>query len=271
MNYPGLATLNTPRRIAVGITAIVALLLLLWLRLAHIRLSFQNPWADRPIAEVVIDRDIFFEIISDQPSTADSDPTAALNESTETNQSNPAPESGPDLSNSGATPEPPAPVTSNQPAPVKTQATQPAPAAPTREEIEAEEARRKANETVNAAFARTPGNENTAANGNAAGNTGSPDGTGSYHGVGTGSVGGGWFMPDYAKVPSTITGSIRVMVKIDSQGNVTSLSFLGGDPPAATDKALRAAVEAEIRSRRFIRGSSEAPDLSSAYITYRFR
>ncbi len=68
-----------------------------------------------------------------------------------------------------------------------------------------------------------------------------------------------------------MTGSIKMMVRIDRTGKVTSVSFQGGDAPAATDSRLRAAVESEVRSRRFTRSDSNAPDQATAYITYRFK
>lgn len=259
---------------ALALTVLAAIILFLWLRLAHVYLSaYDHIWPERQLAEVVIDNEMFFDVVGDVvvPDNADGEPAPAETPVAENNQSVPAPESGTDMTSQGEPAEPPQTVTSRQPAPVKAPETPPAKTGPTKEEIEAAEARRKANETVNSAFSHTSGDDNTANQGENAGDSGSPAGTGSFHGSGTGSVGGGWFMPEYAKVPSTITGSIRVMVKINSEGAVTSVNFLGGDPPASTDKALRAAVEAEVRSKKFTRGVSPAPEQSTAYITYRFR
>lgn len=90
-------------------------------------------------------------------------------------------------------------------------------------------------------------------------------------GTGIGSVSGGWIMPEYAKVPSTVTGSIRFRVNIDHKGQVNSIKFAGGDNPAASDPRLRQAVESEIRSRQFTRGNSPAPEDATAFITFRFR
>ena len=79
-------------------------------------------------------------------------------------------------------------------------------------------------------------------------------------------------MPRYNEVPTTVTGSIELMVKIDRSGKVTSVSFLGGDAPAATNASVRSACEREVRSRRFSRPDPDnAPEESTAYITYRFR
>lgn len=78
-------------------------------------------------------------------------------------------------------------------------------------------------------------------------------------------------IPAYGKVPSTVTGSVKMMLKIDRTGRVTSVTFQGGDAPAATDPAVRRAVEAEVRARRFTRADDNAPEESTAYVTYTFR
>jgi hypothetical protein len=62
-----------------------------------------------------------------------------------------------------------------------------------------------------------------------------------------------------------------MMVKIDRNGKVKSVSFQGGDAPAATNPKVRAACEREVRSRNFTRSDNDAPEESTAYITYRFR
>lgn len=78
-------------------------------------------------------------------------------------------------------------------------------------------------------------------------------------------------MPSYNSVPSTVTGSVVMMVKIDRNGRVKSVTFRGGDAPAATSPEVRAACEREVRSRIFTRSDDNAPEESTAYITYRFR
>ena len=61
------------------------------------------------------------------------------------------------------------------------------------------------------------------------------------------------------------------MRKSARNGRVTSGSYQGGDAPAATDPAVRRAVEAEVRARRFTRADDNAPEESTAYITYTFK
>lgn len=271
--------MNRTRAISLGITAVIAVLLFLWLRFAHITFSERiHEWPPRHDGEVVIvDDEQFFDVIRDVPvpHKALDNPSPVHNDVRASNQSDPAPASGTHMRNSGRPADAPSAVTSPNPSPVQAQTQEPAPAGPSVEELNAqreEEARRKANAAMNSAFNKANGSNNTANTGKEPGDSGSPKGSASgINGTGTGSVGGGWFLPAYAKVPATVTGSIKLMVKIDQSGKVVSVTFQGGDAPAATDANLRQAVEAEVRSRRFTRGNSPAPETATAYITYRFR
>ena len=264
--------------IALGLTALIGGLVVLWLLLAHIHLSDKIPeWPPLHENDVALVEDQFFDVIEDIPmpyESADA-PSPVHDDVAENNASVPAPKSGSDMRDNGPAGDAPVAATSPRPSPVKEKTQPPKPVGPSQEELDAkreEEARRKANEAMNSAFNRSTGKDNTANQGKNPGDSGSPGGSATgINGTGTGSVGGGWVMPSYAKVPATVTGTIKYMVKIDGKGNVVSVTFQGGDAPAATDSRLRAAVEKEIRSRRFTRGSSPAPDESTAYITYRFR
>lgn len=264
------------RNISIVLTILIAAIVFLWLRFAYIHLSERiREWPPRHDGEVTLVEDEFFDVITDIPVNlrGDDAPSQVFNEQPASNLSTPAPESGHETVDRGPAAEAPSIVTSKQPSPLKTPATEPKKNGPSAEELkqQEEEARRKANSAMNSAFNRTKGENNTANNGKTPGNSGSPSGKASgINGTGSGTVGGGWFMPTYAKVPASITGSIRLMVKIDKAGNVMSVTFIGGDAPAATDPALRRAVESEVRSRRFTRGNSPAPDQATAYITYRF-
>ena len=266
--------MNRPRAIALALTAIIAAAIFVWLWFARVFISMAPPqWPPVKEAQVTVEEN-FFDVIEEPalPLPSADDPAQAINDLEANNLSTPAPASGSDLKDAGKAGEPSVPVTSPNPSPIKQKVEPAAPAGPSKEELEQDEARRKANAAVNSAFSHASGADNTLNQGTKEGNSGSPEGSSNgINGIGSGSVGGGWFIPNYSKVPSTVTGSIRVMVKIDSQGNVTSLTFIGGDAPAATNQAIRAAVEREIRSRRFTRGSSPAPSEATAYITYRFR
>ncbi len=204
------------------------------------------------------------------------DPTPAQTETPVDNLAEAAPQTGMEVVDQGTPGEAPEPVTQSAPSPVKVQKQpQPKPQGPSAEELkrqkEEQEARRKATNLAQSAF-RNAGKNNTDNNGKTPGDAGRPNGTqSSVNGRGTGNVGGGWIMPRYNDVPSTVTGSVVMMVKIDRNGKVKSVSFQGGDAPAATDPKVRAACEREVRSRNFSRNDNDAPEESTAYITYRFR
>ena len=271
--------MNRPRAIALALTALIAIGVLLLLRFTTLVLDpYTQGWPPRHDGEIAMADEQFFDVVEDipQPAPSPEEAAPAVNPVKESNQSDPAPQSGHDMRDRGAAGDAPATVTSAKPSPVKAEKKQqPKPTGPSKEEIEkqkAEEARRKANAATASAFQKSTGKNNTANSGKTEGNSGSPAGASqSVNGTGTGTVGGGWRLPASAKVPATVTGSIKMMVRIDRTGKVTSVSFQGGDAPAATDSRLRAAVEAEVRSRRFTRSDSNAPDQATAYITYRFK
>lgn len=270
------------RYIALVSTAIIALLIVVLL--ATLSVSVEVPtheWPPRHDGEVAMamPEEQYFEVVEETPPTRPSKEDAApvKNPVKERHNSTPKPESGHDMVDRGKAGDAPSTVTSKRPSDVKQQKKeQPREVGPSKEELErqkAEEARRKANSATASAFQRSQGKNNTQATGRGEGDSGSPAGTSqSVSGTGTGTVSGGWGMPRYAKVPSNVTGSIKVMVRIDREGRVKSVAFQGGDAPAATDARLRRAVEAEVRSRRFTRNNADdAPDQATAYITYRFK
>lgn len=272
--------MNRPRAIALCATLLIAVATVLLLRFSTLTIdATPRRWPPVHDGEIALaDDEQFFDVIEDIPEPVPSAAEAApaVNPVKENRKSDPAPQSGHDMRDRGAAGNAPVHTTSTRPSPVKAEKKeQVKPAGPTKEELErraAEEARRRANAATASAFQKSAGKNNTANSGKTEGNSGSPAGKSqSVHGTGTGTVGGGWRLPAYAKVPATVTGSIKMMVRIDRQGKVTSVSFQGGDAPAATDSRLRAAVEAEVRSRRFTRTDSNAPDQATAYITYRFK
>ena len=106
----------------------------------------------------------------------------------------------------------------------------------------------------------------------APGNAGSPQGSDTpVNGNGAGTVGGGWIMPRYSKVPSQETGSIRLKATIDASGTVTKVIQTGGKTPASANRALVEACMAEVRQRRYTRTDSTPPPSATAIITYTFK
>lgn len=274
---------NRPRLIALAATAIIALLIIVLLGSLSVSVeTIEREWPPRHNNEVALapeEEEQFFEVIKEKPQPAPVKEQAApaKNTSNEKHKADPMPESGHSTVDKGKAGDAPKTVTTKRQSEVKQKVKeQPKQTGPSKEEIEAqkrEEARRKANTATASAFQRSNGKNNSQAEGRTEGNNGSPTGKSqSVSGTGTGTVNGGWSMPPFAKVPATVTGSIKLMVKINSDGKVISVSFQGGDAPAATDTRLRRAVEQEVRSRRFTRhNTADAPDQATAYITYKFK
>lgn len=269
--------MNRTRLYSAIVTLCMCVLILLWLVSAHVSMRVSDSeWPPKHTSEITMEE--YAEII-DLPRTpapaADIPAPAPLPEEAHA-AAEPTPESGHDVSDAGQPAEAPATVTSRQPSPVKAKPKEPKKTGPSAEELrkkkEEEEARRRATANTQNAFRNADGKNNTASPGRTPGNAGAPsDKASALNGRGTGSAGGGWMIPAYGKVPSTVTGSVKMMLKIDRTGRVTSVTFQGGDAPAATDPAVRRAVEAEVRARRFTRADDNAPEESTAYVTYTFR
>jgi outer membrane biosynthesis protein TonB len=275
--------MNRDKIYALIFTVIVAALILVWLFSSTIGLpTTQKEWPPKHDSEITLTEEEFVEVIELPQSkhASTNDMAAAETPVPQVNQSEPQPETGMDLVDKGPVGEAPKPVTTTKPSPVKVEVKKEEKKAttgattqqPKQEKNETEEVRRKATADTKNAFKNAMGKNNTTSTGKTQGDSGKTNGTSSaVNGSGTGSVGGGWVMPRYAKVPSTSTGSLKLEVKIDRTGKVTSVRFVGGDAPAATDSSVRAACEREVRSKRYTRGDDNAPDESTAYITYTFK
>ena len=270
---------DRPRIYSTVATALIVGAIIIWMMLDTITLDISDrTWPPRHDSEIVIDEEYAELLDLPMPKTPKiSDPSPAFNETPADNKADAAPETGMETVDQGEPADAPQPVVQDKPSPVKIEKKEkPVKQGPSAEEIkkqkEEEAARRKATNQTQNAF-RNAGTNNTNNKGKTEGNAGRPDGhETSVNGRGTGRVGGGWSMPRYNEVPRTVTGSIELMVKIDRSGKVTSVSFLGGDAPAATNASVRSACEREVRSRRFSRPDPDnAPEESTAYITYRFR
>lgn len=269
---------GNPRIYSAVTTVLIAAIVVLWMVSDSVSLSGKDKkWPPKHDSEIVID-DEYAEIIDlPMPKTPRlTDPMAAKNDEPADNNAEAAPETGMETVDKGEPGEAPEPVVQSKPSTVKVEKKKKEkPQGPSAEELkkqkEEQEARRKATRQTQNAF-RNSGKENTTNAGKNTGDAGKPTGSESaVNGRGTGRVGGGWAMPRYNTVPSTVTGSVEMMVKIDRNGKVKSVSFQGGDAPAATNPAVRAACEREVRSRTFTRSDDNAPEESTAYITYRFR
>ena len=264
--------MNRSRLIAAIVTAAIAiilLVLLLWCRLVFDPSTLRQP--PRPMTELVEVDEEFVELL-DQ-ATVPSDPAPAYAEAPTVNESHAAEASGSDLVDAGAVGAPEPDVTTERPAPLhRKKKEKPAKTGPSKQELE-EEARRRARKGVSDAFASAPeAQDNTDKHGRESGDSGKPEGQSSaLDGTGTGSVGGGWIMPRYAKVNSTVTGRIELRAVVGKDGHVVSVEQTGGKAPAAANSALVKRCIAEVRSRRFTRNDTDAPDQAIARIVYTFK
>ena len=245
------------------------------------KLSFQamlpdlNPRSEIELAQEFVEFEELPPVVAGQ---AKLDPATATIPEPSDAPSKPAPESGTDTRDAGPKGAPATPVHAKTEQPMKVDTRQkPKKQGPEVDKKKAEEEaiKRQANNQVQNAFAGAQGKHNTDHGRGDEANAGRPDGTahqGSVRGRGTGSVGGGWRIPQYAPVPSSVTGSVKMTVKIDREGRVTSVTLTGGNPPAATNSAVCQACVAEVKSRRFTRpNADDAPETATAYITYRFK
>lgn len=225
----------------------------------------------RPMTEVVEQDDEFVEFFEQPVPKGPSSQAYAPVERTA--EAHGADATGTDLADAGEMAPAMPDVVSEQPAPIqKPKKEKPQKTGPTQQELEAE-ARRKARKGIADAFRTKPeANDNTNANGTTPGDAGKPDATTSaVDGTGTGSVGGGWIMPKYAKVKTGQTGRIDLLAVIDASGQVIKIEQTGGKAPAGADPALVAKCIAEVRRHTFTRSDNNAPPSATARISYIFR
>ncbi len=231
--------------------------------------------------DIVLVAEEFIDVV-DMPAAPDMDGQHdSRAQADEQLESQPTPISGTDVDDQGNAGDPPPVTTAKQESSVKQKKPKaeekPKPNGPAvdKKKKEEEAIKRKAENEVANAFNKSQGKHNNSAGAADKGNNGVSDGKapqGTLTGHGTGKAGGGWAIPKYGSVRSTVTGSVKMVVTIDRTGAVTSLRFDGGDPPAATNAAARNACAAEVRARRFTRSNpDDAPESATAYITYTFK
>ncbi|MCM1033223.1 MAG: hypothetical protein NC405_05640 [Odoribacter sp.] len=270
--------MNKPRIIAVASTTLIAIAAVILMLVTHlsVQLSGQE-WPPKRQNEVaLVEEENIFDILPAPRAVnrAYEESSPAHNEVPADNLSTPEPTTGMDIRDNGTPADPPPPVTSAQPSPVKKHMTeQPQKTGPSQKELQQRaEATRRATSATENAFKNARGNNNVANQGNTQGNSGSPAGTNrSYHGTGSGNATGGWKVPRYQRIPATTTGEIKVKVSINPDGSPGEITFLTGKAPAGTDPTLRQAVAQEIKQRRFTRGDGTTGDRATAVITYIFK
>lgn len=269
--------MNRDRLYAILATALSAAIIIAILLLCAISFDKSTlPVPPRPTTDLLVEEE-FAELYTPRSRELPAETASpAYNPTPENNRATPAPATGSDTYDSGQAGEPAPVKTSTRPSPAQVKTEEPAkkPVGPAEnaEKKKEEEAKRKATADLKNAFANTKGKNNTQNQGKTEGNAGKPSGSANtqQNGHGTGRVNGGWRMPSYAKVPSTVTGTIELKATIDSHGKVTAVEVIGGQAPAATNAALAEACKAEVRRRTFTRSDNNAPESATAYITYRF-
>ena len=253
--------------IATALTALLIVVLLLLCRLSFDRATLPVP--PRPVTELLVDEE--FVDLLETPLHAPSDPSAAYAPEAVEAESQASAAAGNDLRDAGAAAPTNTDVAATAPSPVQRQQRPPQPTGPSQEEIEREEARRRARQGMADAFNPAPGTDNTGNSGTSPGNSGNPSGTVSdNNGSGSGTVGGGWIMPSYRRVPSPDTGSIIIEAIVNREGRATEVYQIGGKSPAAANTALVDRCIAEVKSRRFTRNDNNAPERAVATITYKY-
>lgn len=274
----GITSENRARFWAAIGTAIIMGLSLLLLMVTHLSVSTTHLAKADNEAAITLDEE-FIEVMPmpAAPQMTGKEPARATAD--EQMQSQPTPESGIDIKNQGKAGEATKINTVKEESPMKVQEkkTEPQKQGATVDNKKKEEdaIKRKADNEVTNAFSKSEGKHNNAKGNTDQGNYGVKTGnapSGTLTGRGTGTAGGGWGLPAYGAVTSTVTGSVKMAVTIDRNGNVVGLTFEGGEAPAATNTAVRNACAAEVRSRKFTRSNPDtAPETSRAYITYTFR
>lgn len=254
-----------------GTAVIAALAMLLFLTVKLTKAPAEPP--QEVMGSIALAED-FIEVLDQMPAPNMAGNEAAPAHADQVAEAQPAPSVGTHPADAGTPGAPPPTVASDKPSPHQTQP-QPEKTGPTREQLQQERDQREAKSEVENAFDNAPGRHNTV-NGSAdLANSGTPSSStsqGSFTGQGTGNAGGGWGLPAYSPVKSTVTGTVQLKVTIDSEGRPAKVEIIGGTPGASTNSAARQACVAEVKRRTFVRVSSApAPESAIAVITYSFK
>jgi hypothetical protein len=269
--------MNRERLYALLATLIASAIVIAALMLCAIRFDRTTLPVPPRLTTGIVQEEEFAELYTPAPQELRAETASpTLNPIAENNDATPAPQTGTDTENTGDAGEAITPKSSSRPSPLKQKTDEPKKKGPgpaqDADKKKQDEAKRKASADLKNAFANTKGNNNTRNQGKNKGNAGSHSGASDseQHGRGSGRVNGGWKMPAYAKVPSTVTGTIEIKATINREGKVTAVEVIGGQAPAATNTALTNACKDEVRRRIFTRSDKNPPETATAYITYKF-
>lgn len=268
-----LTTSNKARIYAAAGTIIVALLVGVALWFGRLSVNERERLAEDK-GEIVLVEEEFIDIMEMPAAPNLRGEEQATAHADEMNLSQPTPASGTDMANAGTPGDAPNLVKTDAESPVQ-EAEKPKKTGPSAEELQKQQEERQAQNEVTNAFSQAQGQHNTLNGNKDNGNAGKPTSTseqGSFTGRGEGKAGGGWAIPTYGSVKSTVTGSIQMKLTINREGKVTNVAIIGGEAPALSNQAARNACVIEVKSRTFHRSNpDDAPETSTAYVTYRFR
>lgn len=278
-------TLDTPKQISIGVTFLVVVILLLWLLFTKLDWTpIQQLVDDGPhITMAEFDEEEFIDVeVEVPPITGQTESAPAYTPEDVKNESQPAPQTGVNLSTQGKVDHPAQTVTTPKPSPVKEQQ-KPTPEKPAaavkneKEEAQKALAQQTNNKLANA-FANAQNKNNaksgTADNGPSGSATGNPnsaasgDAKGTSVGIEDQSVGGGWRFPNYSRnIQSNEVGFVRFEIQVRQDGSVGNVTQIGGKGLSKTtiNKCI-----AEIKSKKFTNSNMATAEPATARLTFRF-
>jgi outer membrane biosynthesis protein TonB len=279
------------KEIAALVTLLFVFLMSIWLVNAKLHWNPSQPWPPdpEPYIELAVEEEETF--VEPEPIPLPEKVPGDLAAPAKTEEpshvdSKLAPETGTSIANVGKKATPAKEVTTKKESPVKITETkekpkEQGPAVDTKKQAQ-EATAKKTNASVSNAFANASAKNNANNGKNDDGKSGRPDGQTNSAGpsnsnsvtagIAHGTVGGGWQFPAYSnKIPSSVTGSVKLSLTIDKNGNVTSAKVIGGNAPAGSNATVQARCIAEAKSKRFTRTGGEAPDEATAILTFIFK
>lgn len=278
--------MNKERTVSLLATMCLGVLITLWLMLSHLSWSPGKPWPPEPQPYIELEVPEFIEpeeIPLPQQAPGDADAPALTDEPMD-NPAKVAPATGTAVENKGPEGTPAPVVSTPKPSPVKVeqkpQPDKPGPvksAQPEKKEPSAQQTQVK--NMFNKAEGLNNANNRTGDDGKAGSPTGKTDSAGPADsksissGIRKGSLGGGWQWPGYGRVSSAVTGSVILSFIVDQNGKARKIAVVGGDPPAASNAAVKKRCIDEISRHTFTR-SATAPDPDAetpATITFIFK
>lgn len=278
--------MSQTKQLAAGITFLVCCAIFIVLLIVKLTWSAKQAEEDThlhvTLAEIPEEEFLDVEII---PIPGESEELAAPAETPEDmdNESQPAPQSGTNVTTQGKVDKPVQTVTQQKPSTVK-EKQKPTPAKPSaaadNKRLEEEKAMAKQTQSnVTNAFSKAE-NKNNSQNGTKdEGQAGKKDGNpesgagpsanGTKIGTSSGTVGGGWKMPAYPRnIPSNEVGSVTFEVVVNKDGTVGKITPISN---SGLTSATIAKCRNEIQKHRFTHTNPSTAEATTARITFTFK